>query len=502
MTRRLLAMLSALIATALSASTAQGQASPFPHDKHARLFVSCASCHAGVAANDTARFLPSTSLCAACHNGTVAKEVRWTPPAGGYPGLLLFSHRDHLAKSKEASCATCHALADTSQWMNVGRAVAQTCFGCHAHATTSHFAADNKCSTCHRPFMRTVLTDAQLAALPKPPSHQSSTFMTTHGTAARASDATCALCHSRESCQRCHVDGATSPVIVALGSDARIARLMRGRAAVYPTPADHRDRKFVLEHASVAQRETARCAICHARASCETCHTGRGGRDVITKLADNRTATAPGVQLLQAVTLDVAAPAQTTGFLSRIYAIANAVARSEDTTRRVRVHPLHFLRMHYAVAASGELQCSGCHTQRFCTDCHGGERVSRRYHPTNFLYTHAPQAYGRETDCTSCHSTEAFCRSCHRQLGLAAKTNARSTVFHNAQPLWLLQHGRAARQDLNSCASCHQQTYCMQCHSDLGARINPHGPGFDAARMQSKNPGLCLMCHFTNPLAR
>jgi hypothetical protein len=158
--------------------------------------------------------------------------------------------------------------------------------------------------------------------------------------------------------------------------------------------------------------------------------------------------------------------------------------------------------MHYAVAAAGELQCSGCHTQRFCTDCHGGERVSRRYHPTNFLYTHAPQAYGRETDCTSCHSTEAFCRSCHRQLGLAAKTNARSTVFHNAQPLWLLQHGRAARQDLNSCATCHQQTYCMQCHSDLGSRINPHGPGFDAAKMQSKNPGLCLMCHFTNPLAK
>jgi len=75
-------------------------------------------------------------------------------------------------------------------------------------------------------------------------------------------------------------------------------------------------------------------------------------------------------------------------------------------------------------------------------------------------------------------------------------------VFHNAQPLWLLQHGRAARQDLNACATCHQQTYCMQCHSDLGARINPHGPGFDAARMASKNPRLCLMCHFINPLAK
>jgi hypothetical protein len=131
-----------------------------------------------------------------------------------------------------------------------------------------------------------------------------------------------------------------------------------------------------------------------------------------------------------------------------------------------------------------------------------GERVTRRYHVANFVSTHAPQAYSRETDCSSCHSLEAFCRDCHRQIGLAATGNTRSTVFHNAQPLWLIQHGRAARQDLKSCTTCHQQTYCMQCHSDLGARNNPHGPQFDAARMASKNPRICLYCHFTNPLAK
>jgi hypothetical protein len=42
----------------------------------------------------------------------------------------------------------------------------------------------------------------------------------------------------------------------------------------------------------------------------------------------------------------------------------------------------------------------------------------------------------------------------------------------------------------------------MQCHSDLGSRINPHGADFNAARMSSKNPQLCLMCHFKNPLAK
>jgi hypothetical protein len=42
----------------------------------------------------------------------------------------------------------------------------------------------------------------------------------------------------------------------------------------------------------------------------------------------------------------------------------------------------------------------------------------------------------------------------------------------------------------------------MQCHSDLGARISPHGPQFDAARMSGKNPALCFYCHLKNPLTR
>lgn len=502
MTRRLVALVATLLALALLPSTARGQTPPFPHARHARLFVNCSGCHGGVTTNDSARFFPSATLCTACHNGTVTRQVRWASPVVDNAGLLVFSHQAHLTKAKDATCASCHALADTSQWMNVGRAAPERCFGCHAHRTTSHFAADNRCATCHRPLIRSAMSDAQLAALPRPSSHSDPTFISTHGVSTRASGASCAMCHARESCQRCHVDGARSPVILALEPDARVARLERGRAPVYPTPPDHQNRRFVLEHAAAAREGTARCAICHARASCEGCHVGEGARDVLAQLPSAREATAPGVQLLPAVSLEAAAPAQTAGFLSRVYAIAAALRREADTTRRVRVHPLHFLRTHYAVAASGQLQCSGCHAQRFCTDCHGGERVTRRYHPTNFVSTHAPQAYGRETDCSSCHSTEAFCRSCHRQLGLAAKTNARSTVFHNAQPLWLLQHGRAARQDINACATCHQQTYCLQCHSDLGARINPHGPGFDASRMASKNLRLCLVCHFTNPLAK
>jgi len=497
-------LISALaVAVVPAALAAQGAAASdtFPHARHAKLFPTCAGCHGGIPTGDRATSFPPVTLCAACHDGTVEPRVQWRPPPAPAVGLLAFSHPTHLAKATGVTCATCHVVGDTSQWMNVAPAAPERCITCHQHAASGHLASDNVCATCHRPLTGAVgLSEAQIAALPKPQSHALADFVQTHGAMAQASAsiaASCKTCHSRESCERCHVNGGEEPLIQALGTDARVARLEKGKAPVYPEPSDHAGAQFVLTHGATAHANPARCAICHARASCQTCHMGPGGESVLQSIPDARHATAPGVQLRHAP--PAAAPSTAAG---RAGAVVQATLARADTARlhQVTVHPAGFIPTHGVVAASGELECSGCHAQRFCSDCHAGENVTRRYHPANFLAAHAPQAYGREVDCTTCHSTETFCRACHRQAGLAAKTNARSTVFHNAQPLWLLQHGRAAREDLNSCTTCHQQTYCMQCHSDLGSRIDPHGPGFDAARMASKNPEMCLMCHFKNPL--
>lgn len=501
-TLRIVAALSFVVAAHAGAQPAAN--SPFPHGRHARLFPTCAGCHSGIPVGNAVQSFPSAGLCANCHDGVIQRRVNWTPPVSRGAGLLVFSHVSHLAKARQVTCENCHSVMDTTQWMNVAKAVPERCASCHAHTATMHLAADNACATCHRPLTSaTALSDSVVAALPRPPWHDRADFVSTHGAAAKASAlnaATCAVCHARESCERCHVDGARAPFIRALNTDARVARVERGKPPVYPTPSDHKASQFVLRHGTTARATVARCATCHTRTSCEACHTGEGAQDVLRRLPDAREATAPGVQL-KAATPTAAVP--TTGFLLNAATPLQAPTLQvppDTTPRRVRVHQSGFLKAHGMVAASGELSCAGCHSQRFCADCHAGERVTRRYHPANFLATHAPQAYGREVDCTTCHSTEAFCRSCHRQAGIAAKTNARSTVFHNAQPLWLLQHGRAARQDLPSCTTCHQQTYCMQCHSDLGARINPHGPGFNATAMSSRNPQLCLMCHFKNPL--
>jgi hypothetical protein len=70
--------------------------------------------------------------------------------------------------------------------------------------------------------------------------------------------------------------------------------------------------------------------------------------------------------------------------------------------------------------------------------------------------------------------------------------------YHDGKQFFLVGHGVAARQALENCVSCHAERDCLQCHSALGGRrFNPHGPGFDAARMRRKNPEVCLACHGT-----
>ena len=180
--------------------------------------------------------------------------------------------------------------------------------------------------------------------------------------------------------------------------------------------------------------------------------------------------------------------------------VTQVATLSADTGKRVRVHPPGFAERHGPAAASTRTSCEGCHAKRFCSDCHDGEG-RRRYHPANFAVRHPSEAYSRQRDCAACHSREAFCGACHQRLGLASQ-GRRDVAYHTAQPLWLLQHARAARQGLESCTTCHVQRDCMQCHSQAGWGVNPHGRGFDARRMAARNAETCRYCHLGDPLGR
>ncbi|HSA55630.1 MAG TPA: hypothetical protein VLE53_07985, partial [Gemmatimonadaceae bacterium] len=413
---------------------------------------------------------------------------------------------------------TCHD-APGDGYMDVRPADPDTCLGCHTHRASAHLAEDNRCATCH-----VALTDApgltreRVAALPRPPSHERADFVAAHDPAAPLAAASCAVCHARESCARCHVNASTLPLIAALRPDPRVASVIAGKAAVYPVPADHRRDAFLWQHGDTARADAERCGSCHARPSCTTCHLGPGGVDVLRRIPAPEPGAAPGVRLTHQSDRQRLRPPlpsapdesmSTTGTARRDAnrqgpgaggaEAPGSVLQGANAPRMVRVHDLGFRDVHRDQAASDALTCSGCHARRFCADCHTGE-AGRRYHRVNFAVGHAADAYGREVDCASCHNTQAFCRECHREAGLSSRGRL-DVAFHDAQPQWLLQHGRAARQGLQNCASCHAQRDCLTCHATTGWGINPHGPGFNASRMAKRSPLNCLACHLEVPRA-
>ncbi len=151
---------------------------------------------------------------------------------------------------------------------------------------------------------------------------------------------------------------------------------------------------------------------------------------------------------------------------------------------------------HSSLAASSPDYCSVCHTEGTCASCHEGQGAPS-FHPINFMASHGPEAYGRVNDCSSCHNAEAFCRTCHVGLGLDA-AGAIGGAYHNDQTVWILSHAPAARQDLESCVSCHQQTDCLRCHSaQSGLGVSPHGPGFQGSSISDRNQAMCTLCHIS-----
>jgi hypothetical protein len=506
---------------ALAASLAWGvtrDERAFPHEKHVRVFPTCFGCHDGVRTADASKLFPDPQACASCHDGTQLKRVAWSGPSRRATNLR-FTHQQHQREAGfgtgTSECQACHRVPGRTEFMAVQRAVPANCISCHegprqAHQASAHLAADSPCATCHVPVTRAAaLTADRIAAFPKPPSHERRDFIQSHAPGTKDNTQSCATCHARESCERCHVNADKVQPIAALGNDARVASLVKGRAPSYPEPASHRDPDFVTAHGGAARTSPATCANCHAQPSSKSCHTGRGAEKVIAQLPMPKRGGARGVELVRRTDWSLsqagpqgtpaATPARTVRNDGR-RPIEEALADTGAARHFVRVHPAGYDKAHEVDASTKRLDCASCHAKRFCADCHQGEG-RRRYHPANFVQRHPADVYGRNQTCASCHNTEVFCKSCHERSGLGSK-GALNTSYHNAQPNWLLQHARAARQELTSCTTCHQQRDCMRCHSQAGWGVNPHGPGFNAESMSKRNRQMCLACHFTDPLQK
>jgi predicted CXXCH cytochrome family protein len=440
----------------------------FPHEAHERLFPVCEGCHAGMRSGDVAEAYPEPADCALCHDGTRAPLVEWQPRAPE-PTNLQFSHAAHFERTDrsddEAECRTCHAKAGATGRMSVGRAEPDGCLQCHAHRAQTHLAEAAECSRCHVPLATAaVIPLDRVARFPTPPSHDAADFLSAHGPGARSSNASCSVCHARENCERCHANADQLAPVVALSRDARAAALTTGRAPVYPRPATH-DVEWALTHGTSAQADGAGCANCHTQPDCTACHRSPHGA--------------------------------TRREIAGLPEIGPAGGGMTPAATR-RVHAADIVSAHGRAAASGSLECAQCHAQRECATCHAGAE-SRAFHAANFVERHAMDAFAGGGSCQSCHTAETFCRSCHELSGLSANA-AMSASFHDAQPMWVLAHGQAARTSMDMCAACHRQTDCVRCHSAAGGwGVNPHRRGFPASRLAARSAQSCSFCHLGDP---
>lgn len=486
----------------------------FPHAEHAGIFPTCLGCHAGVPEGDTTRYYSVTAgECRNCHDGTRVERVEWSGPTR-QASNLSFTHPGHEREATEAgdapeSCGTCHAVAGGTRRMDVDRARPEACLSCHAHEAASHLVADARCDACHVALAEAPwLSEARVAGFPEPPGHEAEGFQLAHGDAAAAAGANCTVCHARQSCTRCHLNADRLPAIERLPSDPRIAAIVAGQEGEWPEPASHEQADWAYTHGRAAAASLAPCSNCHAASSCETCH-GAATATVAAGLPR------PG-------------PDDPTG-------VRIAPTRPPGHTRDFRTS-------HGAAAATAFPNCSSCHAERECADCHertavrtgaidpaesgreggsapivasmraedrgdggealaGGRGGTAGFHPPDFVVRHGAEAYAAAQECADCHSNEVFCRSCHESVGIAAVSRQTSGAFHDAQADWLIAHGRAARQGLEECAACHRQSSCLRCHSARsGLRISPHGPGFDAERLLGKAAVSCAVCHFRESL--
>jgi len=438
----------------------------FDHEKHKKVFPECQACHVGILEAGKPIY-PSAESCVNCHDGTIEKKVDWTAPLAR-PSNFRFTHAEHIRKSEEKlpadstlACPACHTPTGAG-WLTVRRTISGQCLDCH-EIKVAHFSApDTACGTCHVSLAEaTALPEARIAKFEKPKSHEDKGFLAAkgHGEVAERGDRTCAFCHARDFCTQCHVNAPEVKAIQALAPDPRSLALK----AELKAPASHKESRFLSQHGGKAKRDPESCANCHTQESCVTCHRNR-----------------PTIVLA----LHPAGPGRAIG--------------AQIERKKPGYHTADFADRHAPIASSSSGSCNACHARTECLECHRPNAAATgNYHPAGFLSRHPAAAFNRQTDCAGCHNQAAFCTTCHQQSGLTSSGRL-VQGYHDANGAFALNHGIAARQNIESCIACHAERDCLTCHSAQTRHFNPHGPGFDANRLKAKNPQTCAACHGRN----
>ena len=190
---------------------------------------------------------------------------------------------------------------------------------------------------------------------------------------------------------------------------------------------------------------------------------------------------------------------------------------------------------HRVPSKSKSIDCSACHEQEYCLECHkagfademgelGNNMIN--VHRAEFHVSHPIAARTDPQLCSSCHENR-FCVDCHARFApadLAIQSHRRGwtdntfnghhAFLNEAQCVgchpsgsvlpsstgWSSAHGREARKNLVTCQSCHPEgDICLTCHSArTGLRINPHPKDWNDMKDRLRNASdgrTCRKCH-------
>lgn len=197
------------------------------------------------------------------------------------------------------------------------------------------------------------------------------------------------------------------------------------------------------------------------------------------------------------------------------------------------------LRAHGGEALASEVRCATCHVEDQCAGCHVDAGLSpipeiprapagwdtpllppeypepETHRAPEFGWNHgapAPDA----ADCSTCHTRED-CQSCHltpapssaRELPRRPDVRApgvgleASYPASHDTPFFLSMHTVAAATSPDSCAGCHTESYCSECH-DAPQAPAYHPPSFalrHSAAVGSQS-AECANCHNTAAFCR
>jgi hypothetical protein len=219
-------------------------------------------------------------------------------------------------------------------------------------------------------------------------------------------------------------------------------------------------------------------------------------------------------------------------------------------------HDSDWVRAHRTLAGKRDNNCSQCHDQAYCLDCHQGGGIDTKLSTQNYKHDYTPKSHRSDwleihpikandnpQSCVRCHD-QKYCTACHSKFrgedlqfqshrrqfsdiragaggplhatfgpGQCAgchRTPTDQLTFPSTQTHWRQNHASEARRNLQACQTCHSDgDVCLSCHSNrsgFSLRVNPHPRNWGSIKGNYKDKGgmkTCLKCHDgSDPLIR